>query len=191
VPHTHWTRRHAAKLAHIPLLPATKTPRNARMPFERLARCKRNAFHSAHPYAFTKSVGRIVHPRVSNGPAECTQAGRADCTAYHVPRFISQIAVSGVLTGFCKLVAKRALLQESGPTCISDTEIATVGDPGRKHTCAPLAPWTVPPCYRHGSLDHAGVIPDYLGISKGLRPAIDVTKQQQTLFEAYASQSSE
>ena len=29
--------------------------------------------------------------------------------------------------------------------------------------CAPLAPWAVPPYYCHGSLDHAGEMPDHVG----------------------------
>lgn len=56
---------------------------------------------------------------------------------------------------------------------------------------APLAPWTVPPYYCHGSLDHAGEMPDHVGTSKETRLTIDVVKPFRTLNFLYASHISE
>jgi hypothetical protein len=59
------------------------------------------------------------------------------------------------------------------------------------HKCAPLAPWAVPPYYCHGSLDHAGEMPDHVGTPKDTRLTIDVVKPLRTLDLPYDFYTSE
>lgn len=51
-----------------------------------------------------------------------------------------------------------------------------------------LPPWTVPPCSCHGSLAHAGEMPDYVGDSTTSRLATGVTKPQRTLYASRVSE---